>query len=130
MTGALVKPIRSYRDLIAWQKGMDLVDMVYDIADNFPTREQFGLRSQITRAAVSVPSNIAEGHGRSTSRDFAHFLDMARSSVLEVETQLLVALRRRFATQQAVDDALSLAGEVSRILIRLRQQILVKNRRP
>ena len=130
MNSTARKLIRSYRDLIAWQKGMDFVDLVYDIADGFPDKERFGLRSQITRAAVSVPSNIAEGQGPTTSKDFARFLDTARSSVFEVGTQLLAALRRGFADQVAVDSALSLADEISRILVKLRQRILVSNRRP
>ena len=85
--------VRSHRDLLVWQKAMDLVDRVYDLAEGFPVREGFGLTSQITRAVVSVPSNIAEGQARSTSRDFANFLAIARGSLMETETLLTVAVR-------------------------------------
>src|SRR5438445_7960401 len=73
--------IRSHRDLLVWQKGMDLVDMIYSMSRGFPADEAFGLRSQVRRAAVSVPANIAEGQARSTSKDFANFLTSARSSL-------------------------------------------------
>ena len=78
--------MKSYRDLIAWQKSMDLVEEVYLGSRHFPDDERFGLTSQIRRAAVSIPSNIAEGHSRSTA-DFLRFLSIARGSLSEVETQ-------------------------------------------
>lgn len=120
--------IRSYRDLIAWQKAMDLVDLVYDLADTFPRREQFGLTSQITRSVVSVPANIAEGQARPTARDFANFLAIARSSLHETETLLTVAVRRRFVSDQSTLSAFSLSREISKILITLRQRILSSER--
>jgi four helix bundle protein len=73
--------IRSHRDLIVWQKAMDLVVLVYQLCDRFPNSELYRLVSQLTRAAVSVPANIAEGHARATRRDYAHFIAMARGSL-------------------------------------------------
>jgi four helix bundle protein len=84
---------QSYRDLRVWQLGMDLVVEVYAATDRFPKQQQFGLTSQLQRAAVSVPSNIAEGKGRQTDRDYVAFLYRARGSLLEVETQVQIARR-------------------------------------
>ena len=82
-----------YKDLIVWQKSMDLVEEVYALASHFPTEERFALWSQIVRAAVSVPSNIAEGSGRATQKEFLHFLSIARGSLYELSTQLTIAQR-------------------------------------
>lgn len=83
--------VKSYKELVAWQKGMELVRRVYALTRNFPKVEQYRLVDQLTRAAVSVPSNIAEGFGRATNKDFAHFVAQARGSLFEVETQLIIA---------------------------------------
>jgi len=117
------QPILSHRDLLVWQKAMDLVDLVYDLADQFPREELFGLRSQVTRAAVAIPSNIAEGQTRSTSRDFAHFLDIARSSAMETDTQLLIAVRRRFVSAAEAHPAFALIEEISKMTTSLQKRI-------
>ena len=83
--------VRSYRDLIVWQKGMDLVRAIYNLTTSFPTDERFGLISQVRRAAVSVPSNIAEGQARHTSREFVQFISHAEGSLAEVDTQLTLS---------------------------------------
>jgi len=88
-----------YKDLIAWQKGMELVTTVYDATDGFPSHEQFGLVSQLRRAAVSVPSNIAEGKAHYSNRDFVRFLRHARGSLAEIETQVLIAQQRRYLSE-------------------------------
>ena len=106
----------SFRDLVAWQKAMDLVEMVYSITASFPADERFGLTSQLRRCAVSIPSNIAEGQGRLTTRDWQHFLAQARGSVLELQTQLLLASRLRIGNQSDVDDALAHTEEVARLI--------------
>lgn len=85
-----------YKDLIAWQKGMDLVATIYDATQSFPSHEQFGLTSQLRRAAVSVPSNIAEGKAHYSNRDFVRFLRHARGSLAEIETQVLIAQQRKY----------------------------------
>jgi four helix bundle protein len=81
----------SYRDLIAWQKAMDLVTAIYRVTGSFPREELYGLTSQLRRAAVSVPSNIAEGQARFSRKEFHHFLSQARGSLVEIETQLMIA---------------------------------------
>jgi len=78
---------KTYRELIAWQKAVDLVVAVYDAAKAFPREELYGLTAQVKRAAVSIPCNIAEGQGRRTTRDFVHFLSMSYGSLRECETQ-------------------------------------------
>ena len=82
---------QSYRDLIAWNKAMELVTEIYRVTHNFPKEELFGLMSQLRRAAVSIPSNIAEGKGRLSKGEFRQFLGNARGSLAELETQILIA---------------------------------------
>jgi four helix bundle protein len=91
----------SYKDLIAWQRAMELVAMIYDATEGFPAHEQYGLVSQLRRAAVSVPSNIAEGKAHYSNRDFVRFLRHARGSLAEIETQILIAQHRQYVTAAA-----------------------------
>jgi four helix bundle protein len=106
----------SYEDLIAWQRAMELVDAIYKISSGWPGDERFGLTSQIRRAAVSVPANIAEGQGRNGRREFQQFLGIANGSICELETMTRVATRQGF--QRVEDEArlLGLAKEVSRLV--------------
>lgn len=83
--------IKSYKDLLIWQKGINIVKLVYQLVKFFPQDELYALTSQLKRASVSIPSNIAEGYGRNTDKSFSHFLDISRGSLFEVETQLLIA---------------------------------------
>lgn len=108
--------VKSYRELIVWQKAMDLVDEVYRLVKQLPMEERFALSDQLRRAVVSIPSNVAEGQGRNTTRDFMNFLTMARGSCFETETQLLICVRQKYLTQSQVDPALNLCGEVGRML--------------
>jgi four helix bundle protein len=85
------KPISSFRDLVVWQKGMALVTEIYRLSQRFPKDELYGLASQIRRAAVSIPSNIAEGRGKSSKGEFQQFLHHSRGSLAEVETQIIIA---------------------------------------
>ena len=107
---------RNYRDLIGWQKAMDLVEMVYEMTNNFPSDERFGLTSQLRRAVVSVPSNIAEGQGRNSGNEFKRVLNIAHGSLREVETQLLIAGRLKYLTESNVQQALQLCEETGRII--------------
>jgi len=88
-----VRMINSYKDLIVWQRGMDLVEAVYQITAKLPVSEQWGLISQMRRSAVSVPSNIAEGYGRQATGEYRHHLSIGRGSLLELETQLILCRR-------------------------------------
>jgi four helix bundle protein len=116
-------PIRSYKDLIAWQKAMALVKHVYALSSGFPATERFGLTSQVRRAAVSIPSNIAEGYGRRSKTDYIRFLDVARGSTNEVETQLLLAESLGFQAPANIQPILTMLDEVQRILRGLIQQL-------
>jgi len=106
----------SYRDLIAWQKAMVLVRSVYVITTSWPADERFGLTSQVRRAAVSVPANIAEGSGRSGSREFRHGLSVAHGSLCELETQLLIGIDLELCEPDQGDQVLAQAAEVGRII--------------
>jgi four helix bundle protein len=108
--------VHCYRDLLVWQKAMDLCVEVHGAALDFPKQEQFGLTAQINRAVVSIPSNIAEGHGRRTTADYLHFLSIARGSLNEVETQLTLAMRYRYLPSPDHDTLLEQCFEVGRML--------------
>lgn len=95
--------MKSYKTLIVWQKSVDLVEGVYRITRDFPDDEKFNLTSQIRRSAVSIPSNIAEGHGRKSDGDFGHFLKIAFGSSSELETQLLIAKRLELLPEKEYD---------------------------
>jgi four helix bundle protein len=86
----------TYRELIVWQKAINLVEAVYRATKHFPQTELYGLTRQIRRAAVSIPSNIAEGQGRNTTKDFLHFLAVANGSLMELETQIIIARRLNY----------------------------------
>ena len=95
--------IRHYRDLQVWQRSMKLVVVVYRLTEHFPKSEAYGLTNQIRRAAVSIPSNIAEGHAR-TSREFGRFLRIARGSMAELETQLEIAMHLEYLPRKQFDE--------------------------
>ncbi len=92
-----------YRNLEVWQKAMELAMMIYDAADTFPNYERYGLVSQMERAAVSIPSNIAEGYGRQSDKKFYHFLSIARGSLYELQTQVYIASGRSYMSKERTD---------------------------
>jgi four helix bundle protein len=108
--------MNGYKDLIAWQKGMELVAAIYDATDGFPSHEQFGLVSQLRRAAGSVPSNIAEGKAHYSNRDFVRFLRHSRGSLAEIETQVLIARQREYLDSEAATKLIHKIDELGRIL--------------
>ncbi len=116
--------IESHRDLLVWQKGMDLVVAVYAFARQLPSEERYGLIQQLTRATVAVPANLAEGHSRGTRRDYAHFVSIARGSLMEAETYVMIARRLGFAGQQATEDVLGQITELGRMLTSLRRRLV------
>jgi four helix bundle protein len=109
-------PVRCYRDLVAWQRSIELVTEIYQSTRSFPDNERFGLTAQIRRAAVSIPSNIAEGQGRCTTGEFRQFLGHARGSLLEVETQLVIARNLGFLDEQNNTFLFERVAEIGRIL--------------
>ena len=98
--------VSSHRDLIVWNKAMDLAVDVYRLTASFPAAERYRLVDQLSRAAASVPANIAEGHARSTARDFAHFLSIARGSLMETQTYIMLAIRLGYLTDSDAAAAL------------------------
>jgi four helix bundle protein len=115
--------MKSYRELHVWNKGMQLSFAVYRITSTFPREEIYGLTSQLRRAAVSVPSNIAEGYGRNTRGDYKQFLGIARGSTLELQTQMLIALELGYADVQAHREIEDLSNEVSKMLYSLMRKL-------
>jgi four helix bundle protein len=108
--------IKSFRDLLAWQKAMDLVEHVYGVTKPFPSDERFGLTAQLRRCAVSLPSNIAEGRSRRTSRDFLNFLSIADGSLAELETQIELARRLKYVDDPVAKSVQEAAQEVGRLI--------------
>src|SRR5216117_3472431 len=108
--------VLSYRDLVVWQRAMDLTDFAYEVTKSFPKDERFALTSQMQRCAVSVPSNIAEGHGREHLGEYLHHLSIANGSLMELETQFVIASRRQYIDQAALGQELNLSGDVGRLL--------------
>ena len=106
----------SYRELVAWQKGLDLVVEIYRITEGFPKSELYGLTSQLRRAAVSVPSNIAEGQAHFSKQEFRHFLRHSRGSLAELETQVLIAQKLGLLEDPVAAETLRKIDEVNRIL--------------
>ncbi len=119
--------VKSYKDLIVWQKGIELVETVYRLTKTFPKEEIYGLTSQLRRAAVSVPSNIAEGQGRKSTAEFENFLSIARGSLSEVETQLIIAHRLKYLDASQLNEVMSIHDEVSRMLRALQKKLATRH---
>lgn len=108
--------VKSYRDLVAWQKAMELVTEIYRVTQRFPKEEMFGLTSQLRKAGVSIPSNIAEGRGRSSRGEFRLFLGHALGSLSELETQILISRNLDYLSETDAAHLLNLSAEVGRVL--------------
>jgi four helix bundle protein len=121
--------MRGYKDLKVWQMGVEISLAVYRLTDKFPQHEKYGLVSQMRRAAISIPSNIAEGHSRGQTKDVIRFLSISRGSVSELETQLIVAERLEYVQRQDLDRIFSLLDEESRMLSGLRRSLSAKLQR-
>jgi len=106
---------KNYRELIVWQRAMEVVEMVYTLTKAFPNDERFGLTSQVRRAAVSIPSNIAEGQARDSTAEFLRFLSIAQGSRAEVETQLLITSQLGCANPESIEPLLEKLEEVKRM---------------
>ena len=115
--------IRSYRDLTAWQKAMDLAEVIYRYTHAWPREEVYSLTNQVRRAAASVPSNIAEGKGRQGATEFLHFLSIARGSLHEMETQLILAERLGYMGPKDSARVLAMSDEVGRLVAGLMRSL-------
>jgi four helix bundle protein len=114
---------KSYRELMVWQKAMDLVEAVYRLTGAFPKEELYGLTSQMRRAAVSIPSNIAEGHGQGTDNHFARYLSISQGSLKELETQVLIAQRLGYVDQNTVQPVLGHCDEIGKMITGLQKTL-------
>ncbi|MEW4526911.1 MAG: four helix bundle protein [Maioricimonas sp. JB045] len=115
--------VRSHRDLIAWQKAIDLVEWCYQVTETFPRDEQFGLTQQLRRAAVSVPANIAEGKGRGASKEFVRYLAIANGSLTELDTHFVIAARLGYINEATLEEVVERIEEVGRIVTGLRKSL-------
>ena len=115
--------VRNYRELIVWQKAMDLVKMIYQATRQFPKEELYGLTNQVRRAAVSIPSNIAEGQARRSTAEFKNFLSIAQGSRAEMETQIMIAQRLDYISLQQTEPILSLSEEIKRMIYSLTNKL-------
>ena len=115
--------VRSYKDLIVWQKAIDVISQIYALTKRFPAEERYGLSSQMQRAAVSIAANIAEGHGRGTRNDYAHFLDMANGSVSELKTLLVIAANLSLIPPQQCSTIERQLSEIGKMLVALRTKL-------
>jgi four helix bundle protein len=119
-----VTRIESHRDLLVWQKAMDLAVLVYRLSAKFPSRETYQLVAQMTRSVSSVAANIAEGHARATRRDYSHFLAIAKGSLMETETFVMLSVRLGYAGPADSQPVLNLITEISKMLTVLRSRLL------
>ncbi|MEI6580083.1 MAG: four helix bundle protein [Eubacteriales bacterium] len=123
--------LQSYNELNVWKKSIDLVEQIYLTTSDFPKDEMYSLTNQIRRAAISIPSNIAEGQARKTTKDFLNFLSIAQGSRAELETQVIIANRLKYIDDNKTEQLLSTLTEIAKMLYslssRLRSQIVLPN---
>lgn len=115
--------ISDYKDLVVWQKAMTLAEMVYKLTESFPKEEIYGLTSQMRRAAVSIPSNIAEGNSRFYSKEYSHFLSIANGSKAELETQLILSVNIGYTDKNKIIPLLDLSSEIGKILVTILRKL-------
>lgn len=114
----------NFKNLLIWQKSMDLTDLTFYFCEDMPANERFNLTDQINRSSCSIPSNIAEGSGKRTKPQFSEFLSTALYSAYELETQLLICERRKYGKKEKLDKALGLVTEVQKMIFSFRESIM------
>ena len=119
-----IKIMHNFKELIVWQKARKIVKDIYLLTKKYPKEELFGLTQQIRRAAVSIPSNIAEGSGRGTNADFARFLDIANGSACEVETQLYLSLDLEYISQTEFDDVNNKLQDIEKLIFNFKKKLI------
>ena len=117
---------RSYKDLVVWQKGIRLARLVYGLTRAFPSEEKFGIVAQMRQAAVSIPSNVAEGQARHTTGEFNQFISHAEGSLAELDTQLILSIELKFCSELAAEPAFTLLDEIRRTLNALRRKFAAR----
>ena len=113
-----------YKDLVVWQKGITLAKHIYELTQSFPAEEKYGLASQMRRAAVSIPSNIAEGQARHTTGEFIQFLSHAEGSIAELDTQLIIAVELGYCGNGKAENILQLISQLRKMLNSLRRKLV------
>jgi len=108
--------MKGYKDLIVWKKSMDLVKGIYYLTESFPKKEEYSLIPQIRRSAISIPSNIAEGYGRNSTRDYIRFLQIARGSLYELQTQIDIAVMIQYCEPNHISLLINLCNEIGKML--------------
>lgn len=124
MAARTVLAIRDYKDLQVWQKGMALAKQIYRLTQEFPAEEKFGLVSHMRRAAVSVPSNLAEGQARNTTGEFIQFISHSEGSLAELDTQCRLSVALSFCKQSEIEPVMSLVTELQKMLNALRRKLI------
>jgi four helix bundle protein len=124
LTKTKTKILRDFRKYDIWIDSMELVDAVYTFVEAFPNTEKYGLRSQIIRSAVSIPSNIAEGAFRNSEKDFARFLEIALGSAFELETQLIIASKRKYISEGSLEGTVKNLSSLQKRISALRRKII------
>ncbi len=119
--------MNKFEDLLIWQKSMNLAQDVYWVSKELPTEERFGLTSQIRRCSVSIPSNIAEGAGRNSNKEFIHFLSIANGSLAELKTQLLLLLRLNFISKEKIKPLIGMCNEIQKMNRSLQKSLKSKD---
>ena len=117
--------IKDFKDLVVWQRAMDLVAEVYQVVKKLPKEELYALSDQIRRAVISIPSNIAEGYGRNSSKEFSHFISIAKGSKSELETQLLLCLKIDYLKESDIQNVMYLIDQVEKMLYSLQKKLTV-----
>jgi four helix bundle protein len=118
--------VKSFRDLLVWQKGMQTSRAIYELSARFPKNELYALTNQMQRAAISIPANIAEGHARESTKEFLHHLSIARGSLAELQTFLELAVQLKYCQQAEITPILQLCDDISRMLSGLRNRLKEK----
>ena len=119
--------VQTFRELVVWQKSMELTVVIYRLTQGFPREEMFGLTSQLRRCATSIPSNIAEGQGRLNTREFRQFLGIARGSTCELQTQLEIARRLALGNTQLLDEAEGLSHQIGKMIFTILRKLKITN---
>ena len=114
--------IKDFKDLVVWQRAMDLVAEVYQVVKKLPKEELYALSDQIRRAVISIPSNIAEGYGRNSSKEFSHFISIAKGSKSELETQLLLCVKIDYLKESDIQNVMYLIDQVGKMLYSLQKK--------
>lgn len=124
----MIRPFKSYRDLEVWKRAMKLAKRIYQVTGKFPADERFGLTNQIRRAAVSIPSNLAEGHARSGAAEFSRFISIAMGSLAELETQIILSADLSYLDDEPANEILTELDEIGKMLRGLSKSIAARKR--